>query len=1113
MADLWHSKFHKVIETKNSLTILSATAKGVEVGNGQLYGFTKGDYKSISIFADLVVLGDPDPNEGIVFGSTSAQTVTLSTSQLVKRTQDPNAIISARGQDGKPNDTGGEDGRAGTHGSNGNMLNVFVGESRSSLPNVLFDARGGHGEETNEIDQPGGAGGMGGHVNVVVAPTWVPIVRDLKRVIRMLGAPKKPQWDEVDSDDDDDDTRPSKISIVADEEVPEAAIGCIVGLIRDTCRLCQADDPLRQMVLDKLAPLFDDTIEHTRLSTVNALVDIRTQVDAALDKQALDVRNSVKAPGGKGGSGSRRLGRRTEGGKDGQDGTSVGKVWMEKSPAGPLSFAPLHPLQCRMQLEKAAALYYFDDENSRLAAQSMLARLYHKMTAVLDICEDDSPDIKALSEKAQEARKNRLMALERVYESQRDLIGIPAYMTDPVGELRRIGREVRDMLFQLNNTSVDYYNNQDNWVPRQSVEMFQAETQASIAILEKSETLFLALSKHKDKVEKNTMLQSSVMEQVSAGRQYIAKERIKLVDQLNSLNRRIQSRLLNAEIERKRQYLIFELQDLERTANKAFEIGLDRLFKAVGNVAKDVKLTDVVKREEIKKPKDNEKDPDDKKAPTVHKRPAPAPPPQGPTIQPRRPAPDPPVAYVLTSTSNNPNSTNDGKAEGAKGSESSKEKKKYEFKSNFGGIGKKVWDKTGGEVTDMVWEGMTSIPTVSGSRIDKWLIVRQIGNVIGDLNKMAESSQAKITRDPRTNAIEIDPEQDKLLVASQTQIDKFIDDFLGVSSLGSKATAAKKALQAYSTLLTDRNHDRVQWNLVLKSIVKLDEAAAELEARETRLQEEGRTLENNDQLSQMAQMLEDIYSWNRAQTMRLISDYGRAIYLHTLDPPKDNDAGGRTSDAALTFPAARLHSLYMSRHTELFERHGKAGSDPARFENGKCIDLSPEDLQLLLTNGYLLVQLRAPGPNEALGEFDRVADVRFDCVRFWLPGIKLNRDAHTSGMAVPVKIALLHDGNSVYYHPCGEPRAFRHDEIQPSWSYRLLPTPHKGAEFEIMDDGVIIRDRSMYKGYAPPSPFATWTISIESIKQNTALDLSDVRRGYFQFFGTNREFWQGPQRI
>ncbi|KAB8221906.1 hypothetical protein BDV33DRAFT_201907 [Aspergillus novoparasiticus] len=222
----------------------------------------------------------------------------------------------------------------------------------------------------------------------------------------------------------------------------------------------------------------------------------------------------------------------------------------------------------------------------------------------------------------------------------------------------------------------------------------------------------------------------------------------------------------------------------------------------------------------------------------------------------------------------------------------------------------------------MVWDGATSIPTVSGSRIDKWLIVRQIGNVIGDLSKMEKSSQAKITRDPRTNAIEIDPKQDKLLVASQTPMDKFIDDFLGVSRLGEKATAAKEALQAYSTLLTDRNHDRVP----------LDEAAAELKARETKLQHEGRTLENNDQLSQMAQMLKDIYSWNRAQTMRLISDYGRAIYLHTLDPPEDNDAGGRTSDAALIFPAARLRSLYMSRHRELFERHGKAGSDPARFD-------------------------------------------------------------------------------------------------------------------------------------------------------------------------------------
>ncbi|KAF9769957.1 hypothetical protein IL306_012537 [Fusarium sp. DS 682] len=210
-------------------------------------------------------------------------------------------------------------------------------------------------------------------------------------------------------------------------------------------------------------------------------------------------------------------------------------------------------------------------------------------TAVLDLAENDSPEAKTLSEKAQQARKKRLSTLEKVYESQRDLIGIPDYMTNPVGELRRIGRGVGDMLLQLKNTSVDYYKHQDTWTLRQSVDMFQEETEASLKILEKFET------PQKDKVEKDPMLQSSTMEQVAAGWQHLVKERKNLVDQLSSLNRRIQSHVLDAEIERKRRYLIFELQNLQCVTSKTFDIGLERAFKSLGNLANDVKFADVVK--------------------------------------------------------------------------------------------------------------------------------------------------------------------------------------------------------------------------------------------------------------------------------------------------------------------------------------------------------------------------------------------------------------------------------------------------------------------------------------------------------------------------------------
>ncbi|KAJ5189982.1 hypothetical protein N7472_008996 [Penicillium cf. griseofulvum] len=109
----------------------------------------------------------------------------------------------------------------------------------------------------------------------------------------------------------------------------------------------------------------------------------------------------------------------------------------------------------------------------------------------------------------------------------------------------------------------------------------------------------------------------------------------------------------------------------------------------------------------------------------------------------------------------------------------------------------------------MMWQGFTAIPDVDGGHIDKSLLVKQIESIVGDLEKVAESSRAKIVKNPKTNKIVIDETQDKFLVTSKAQIDKFVHDFLGASKIGPQAQKAQKALADYADLLADRNHDKV----------------------------------------------------------------------------------------------------------------------------------------------------------------------------------------------------------------------------------------------------------------------------------------------------------------
>jgi hypothetical protein len=1125
--DLWYSKFHKVIETKDSLTILSATERGVELGHNQKYGIINEYAKSVSIFAESVTLCDPDPEQGIVFGSTKAEMVTLSTTQLHTKTPRTQAVVCARGADGQPNETGGTDGRTKLDGQSGHNLNVFLGQSPSFLPEIQFDARGGHGKQASEAGQPGGSGGTGGHTRVLVNPTWFPIIRDLARVIGMLGATSKVAYDDVDATDDpQSDTQGT-------EPIPTAVPGCIVGIVRDICRLCQEDDPLCQQALDKLTPLCDGSTEVSRREMVNTLTTLHGKLNNALDGQCLQVRDSVKAPGGSGGLPSQKLGVRGARGPDGTNGSAHGEVWRKAAPAR-LEFAPLHPLQCSMQLEKATAFFYFGDGESLFAAQRILARLYNKIKAVLDLAEDDSPTAAALSAATKEARTARISSLMAIYEEQRELIGIPSDMSDPVGELRRIGRQAGAMLFQLTNTSVDYYGRQENWAPRQSVKMYQKETEASVKALKSSEELFLKLARRQTTADADAMLLDASIHQHDTGRKQIEKERRALVDELITLNRNIYSQALTAEIERAHQALILELKHMQTATRSAFEI-MGRVCESLGNVAKATKMTDLVKLSEKPKPKPKPAEkpkPDDPKgdpknpsnttpkndpshstpnAPLTRRASAPGavcPPDPPADIRPVRPAPAPPApSNPDTPPRNKPNTST---TPGGKPKPKEDDEKGRTLKTNFLSFTSGIWDKTGGEVSEMLWDGVRSIPKVDGTRVSKSQIIREIGNVIGDLDKVAVSSRAKVTRNANTNEIEIDEQQDKLLIASETQIDKYIADFVDSSIVGERAQKAKKILKTYSDLLADRNHDRVQFNLVLKAIADLDKAKSKLEDSAGKLRKTGYRAADKEQLSQMARLAEDIYAWNRARSMRLISGYGRAIFLQTLDPAEDEEAGGRTSDAAISLTAAKLETLYESRHQELFDKHGKAKLDPSPFPmdrtagHGKYFRLTDEDFQILKNHRQVRVRLPAPSPDETLQDFKRVADVRIESVRFWLHGIKIKPGADAESKGPLVSVSLIHEGDSVYYHPNGEVRAFAHDCLYPKWSYRLLSGEDRKGQMEIVDPGVIIDG----PGYAAPSPFASWTISIEGLEKEEALDLSELKAASFEFIGTNRGFWK-----
>lgn len=329
---LRYSKFHNFIETKDSLTVLSAAERGIELDAGKKYGFvTNKEYKSVSIFAESITLCDPDPDNDTVFGSTAAETVILSTTTLhnMSKTSEA-AVIIARGADGKTNKSGIQKNRDETNGKPGHTVNLFVGQSPSVLPKVQLDARGGHGGKAEEAGKAPGKGGQGGHARALVLPTWVPIIQDLRKAINSPSG--------VDSDDEY--AQPDQT--IVKEPVPETVVGSIAGIIRDICRLCQEDDLLCRKVLGKLKPVCDDSMEVSRTGTLKTLKGIRTRLMNTVEDQSISAKDSVGAPGGSGGSSSRKLGERTSRGEDGIEGQLERlEVQFARRPAGIRSVAPL----------------------------------------------------------------------------------------------------------------------------------------------------------------------------------------------------------------------------------------------------------------------------------------------------------------------------------------------------------------------------------------------------------------------------------------------------------------------------------------------------------------------------------------------------------------------------------------------------------------------------------------------------------------------------------------------------------------------------------------------------------------------------------------------------
>ncbi|KAJ5279656.1 hypothetical protein N7478_005028 [Penicillium angulare] len=1126
------SSFYNVIERPGeSYTVLSALEDGVVLGKGETVGSVKNGYsKAVSIFAESVTLGDIDGSDNMTFGSTEAEEVTLSTTDLFIRDESNAAVVSARGQDGVPNTTGTEEDRKKTNGKSGHKLNVFVGQAPSKALDINYEARGGHGGTTIESDHAAGSGGQGGSVVVIYLSTWTPILQDLRDVIAMVRVEKK---------------LPKDTKTLISSDAPKATVlSSILGIIVKIERLCDKDDPLRRDIVNSLSPLLVSDRRHTRGSVYKTLNQAVKDAQQAVNAHSNSLSRSVDASRGYGGTAGQSAGQRGIEGEHGADGTAYVKTVADLKVSGPFSFAPLHPLQCQMQIEKAYALLYIGDQGCIDRAKSILSRLSAKIHAVIDVPDEGSAEYKALPEDQKQAQEIRIQSLQKAYEDRREWIGIPRTMSDPVLELQKIARKASEMFTQTTQTSTDVFDCEHNWVPRLSVERFEHETKLSLEALEKTETVYMRMEKQLDQIEKDESLRRLTIDQIHDGLQELGKEKEQRVKGLEQLRDRIASKIFVAELSRRADELDSLLRELKSRSDSNFEISFDSFLKSFVTVAKKTNIDSLMSKPKDKQDgdkqggdkqdgdkQDGDKQDGDKQDGDKQD--------GGNQDSVKQPDEQPSAGQPSTSQNTAGSSALGNKTidetpskptdspmptDNTKPKDTTKQtdttKPTDKPKKKDGGIDfeklKKMWEPFGSELTDKVWEGVTTIPDADGNAVSKLLIARRIRKALGNLADIDKGDESRTVRDPDTGELVLDKERDDLLVASKAQIDKFVEDFQP-SKIGPQAVRVQKALKRYADMITERNDMKVQYNVQLKALVKLNSQFHAIREAQDKLRKNVVHLDIG-QISQMKQMSEDIYFWNRARTMRLLSLYRRAIYLATLTKPDANEIGLGTSDVALSFPAVALSATQSRLHAALFDAESKAGSDAAQFphnfdnDEGKCVDLTPEDLEFLRKHDHVRIKLPATTPaptKDTLSSFRGCADVRVYRVRFWLDGVRLQRDIRSSGNHIVLDVNLTHEGDSVYYDRFGNYHAFTHDPIDIKPSFRVSQSPDGGsAHLSALDNGAIVSAVPTAGGlqkYAAPSPFATWTVSFRNVDFNT-LDLSGITKGWFEFFGTYRAF-------
>ncbi|KAG6819310.1 hypothetical protein H0H93_013136 [Arthromyces matolae] len=407
------------------------------------------------------------------------------------------------------------------------------------------------------------------------------------------------------------------------------------------------------------------------------------------------------------------------------------------------------------------------------------------------------------------------------------------------------------------------------------------------------------------------------------------------------------------------------------------------------------------------------------------------------------------------------------------------------------------------ERINLVYEGLTSVPDIDGHPVNRDHIIGKIKRGEATVKSIKDILGQELDGEFKVD----DPFGTRIMTAEEDMM-SFLESYAN-SCFADVITQIKEAFDDFVKAMVTRNKQAVLYNIQLRLYVQKIATKQEYESKKKDLQ--GKQIEISDpNLSTITAYMSDIYQSSRARVMQYLDYLVRSLnfrmltaydILHLAFPGTEPDK----------VPLSITSDVLRSGRSQIQDHFAKEleiwGSSPQRFPSnfddpvGKRIYInSKSDLDNLSRGRSIVVKIPVMHKTTIQkNDFSGCCNVRIYRVRFGFENLKVKGTEPAR-----VTVTLTHSGKETIVHRTNMDHQFVHDPIKCVYSYNL----HPDGSIDVLDNGNISGADvdEPAKKFAAPGPFAEdWTVSLTN-SDLTRLDFGSVKKGYFDFCGTNFAF-------